>query len=456
MKVYDTIAAVSTPRGKGGIAVVRVSGEGVPAILKKIFLPRSKDGALTPRRATFGKIVREDGKAVDEGLVTFFAAPASFTGEDVAEISCHGGALVTEAVLGAVLAAGARPAAAGEFTARAVMNGKMTLSAAESLGVLLDAGTHGQLALARGGMEGKLAEAARDIYARLSFILSDIYARVDFPDEDLAGMSPDALRDALLDVKRETERLAATWQVGRAVNEGIETVICGPVNAGKSTLYNALVGYDAAIVTDVAGTTRDIISETVSLGKVTLRLSDTAGLRETADAVERIGVARADAAIDRAELILAVLDGSKAQDEQAIALFERLRRVKGRVVIVLSKQDLSCNFPRSLLSDFENVVSISAKTGEISALRRTVEALFDAEEIDLWNDAVVANARQHAALSRAAKALDAAVAALDAGVPLDAASVEAELAMAAIGEVDGRAVSEDIVADIFSHFCVGK
>lgn len=456
MKIYDTIAAISTPRGKGGIAVIRISGEGVSPILKKVFLPKGAEPTAAPRRAVFGKIQAEDGRAIDEGLVTFFAAPASFTGEDVAEISCHGGALITESVLGAVLAAGARPAEAGEFTARAVMNGKMSLPSAESLGALLDATTRGQLALARGGMEGKLAEAARGIYAKISLVLSDIYARVDFPDEDLAGMGPEALREALREIKEETERLAATWQVGRAVSEGIEAVICGPVNAGKSTLYNAMVGYDAAIVTDVAGTTRDIISETVSLGKVTLRLSDTAGLRQTEDAVERIGVARADAAIDRAELILAVFDGSESLSEQAKSLLDRLSTVRGTVIVVLSKQDKACRLDASELAGFKHVVSVSAKTGDISSLRHTVEALYAADEIDLWSDAVVANARQFAALTRAAEALGSAIDSLDAGIPLDAACVEAELAMSAVGEVDGRSVGEDIVADIFSHFCVGK
>lgn len=456
MKVYDTIAAISTPRGKGGIAVVRISGQDVSQILKKVFLPKRAEPTDAPRRAVFGKIIAEDGRAIDEGLVTFFAAPASFTGEDVAEISCHGGVLITESVLGAVLAAGARSAEAGEFTARAVMNGKMTLSAAESLGALLEAGTRGQLALARGGMEGKLAEAARSIYARLSLVLSDIYARVDFPDEDLAGMGVCEMREAFCEIKRETERLAATWQVGRAVSEGIETVICGPVNAGKSTLYNAIVGYDAAIVTDVAGTTRDIISETASLGNVTLRLSDTAGLRETEDTVERIGVSRADAAIDRAELILAVFDATEPLSEQARALLGRLESVRGTVIVVLNKQDKACRVDTAELAKFRHVVTVSAKTGEISALRQTVEALYAADKIDLWSDAVVASARQFAALTRAAQALDLAIASLDAGIPLDAACVEAELAMAAVGEVDGRAVGEDIVADIFSHFCVGK
>ena len=456
MKVYDTIAAVSTPRGKGGIAVIRISGKDTAAILRRVFLPRARTPQENPRRACFGEIRDAAGAVIDEGLVTYFAAPASFTGEDVAEISCHGGVLLTEAVLGAVLAAGARQADAGEFTARAMMNGKMGLSSAEALGALLEAGTKAQLALARGGMEGRLAEATRRIYESLSAILSDIYAKIDFPDEDLNSMSRDQLRDALAALHAKTKALAATWACGRAVSEGIEAVICGPVNAGKSTLYNAIVGYDAAIVTDIAGTTRDILSETVSLGNVTLRLSDTAGLRDTGDAVEEIGVARADAAIDRAELVLAVFDGSAPPDEATKALLERLKTVTGTVIIVLNKQDKAERFPKDLLADFAHVVCVSARAGDISLLKEKVEALYKAAEIDFRQQAIVANARQYAALSRASEALAGAVAALDAGIALDAACVEAELAMSAVGEVDGRAVGEDIVADIFSHFCVGK
>ncbi len=456
MKVYDTIAAISTPRGKGGIAVIRISGEDTGAVLRRVFVPLGKDPTAHPRRACFGNILSAAGEVIDEGLVTYFAAPHSFTGENVAEISCHGGVLLTETVLAAVLAAGARPATAGEFTARAMLNGKMGLSSVEALGALLEAGTKGQLMLARGGMEGKLAAATREIYERLAEILSDIYAKVDFPDEDLNSMSVAQLRAALVKVREKAAALAATWHTGRAVLDGIETVICGPVNAGKSTLYNAIVGYDAAIVTDIAGTTRDVISEIASLGNVTLRLSDTAGLRDTADAVEQIGVARADAAIDKAELVLAVLDGSRPLDGDTHALLDRLKNVSATVIVVLSKRDKGLRISKDVLDGFAHVVEISAMTGDISALTERVEALYTSAAIDIRYDPVVANARQFSALSRAGEALDNAIAALDAGIPLDASCVDVELALSAVGEVDGRAVSEDIVANIFSRFCVGK
>lgn len=455
-ELFDTVAAVSTPRGKGGIAVIRISGQNARDILARVFQPRHRAPADAPRHATLGKIVSVAGEVIDEGLATFFPAPASFTGEDVVELACHGGILLTEQVLSAVLAAGARPATAGEFTRRALLHGKMKLSAVEALGDLLEAKTRGQLELARGGMAGHLSCALEKAYGRLSALLADAYAKIDFPDEDLNTLSREELCAAFAEVERELARLQRTYRTGHAVGEGIATVICGPVNAGKSTLYNALVGKEAAIVTDVAGTTRDILSETVALGDVTLRLFDTAGLRDTEDTVEGIGVARTREVMQGAELILAVFDGAKAPDDEALAFLAELKTLSATVIAVLNKSDRQEQFPEALLADFAAVVRLSARTRDTEALRVAVERLYLAEGITLGEDAVVSNARQYAALSRAAEALSRTVASLSADVPLDAACIDAELAMQALGEVDGRAVDESILADIFSHFCVGK
>ena len=454
MKVYDTIAAISTPRGKGGIAVIRISGANTAAVLAEIFLPRGKSPTDNPRRACFGDICTPAGEVIDEGLVTYFAAPASFTGEDVAEISCHGGVLLTEAVLGAVLAAGARPAEAGEFTARAMMNGKMGLSSAEALGALLDAGNKGQLALARGGMEGKLADATREIYERLSAILSDIYAKVDFPDEDLNSMSAEELRTALAQVKAKTEALAATWQCGRAVSEGIETVICGPVNAGKSTLYNAIVGHDAAIVTDIAGTTRDVLTDTVSLGRVTLRLSDTAGLRESDDPVEQIGISRARRAVEEAELVFVLLDPRDPSDEDE-ALLRELAVTDKTVIRVYTKRDL-CGDAIPVDSSIPTVY-LSSVTGEgFDALRETVESAFIDGNLRMGEEAVVFSARQSATLSAVSVSLATAANNLEADLPYDICADDIREALSSLGELCGREMREDVITEIFSRFCVGK
>ena len=456
MQIFDTIAAVSTPRGKGGIAVLRVSGGDVRAILNKVFRPFKGNGEYRPRYATYGEIIAADGGVMDEGLVTYFPSPSSFTGEDVAEISCHGGALLTEQVLTRVLEAGARPAEAGEFTRRAVMNGKMKLSSAEALGALLEAKTTGQLQLARGGMSGKLSAVLESAFSRLSLLLADVYAKIDFPDEDLNSMSREELTAQLTALRGELSALLATYRAGHAVAEGIATVICGPVNAGKSTLYNALVGREAAIVTDVAGTTRDILCETVGLGNVTLRLFDTAGLRETEDTVEGIGIARARAAMQEAELILCVLNASAEADAEAEALLREMREKNTPVVVVLNQCDKGNTFRSEILADFAHVVHVSAAMGDVAELRTLIERLYLSDGLDLRTDAIVANARQHAALARAIEALDTSIEALAFDVPLDAACVDAELAMAALGEVDGRAVDEQILSDIFANFCVGK
>lgn len=456
MQILDTIAAVSTPRGKGGIAVLRISGADTRDILKRVFRPFAKNGDFLPRYATYGEILAADGSVMDEGLATLFPAPNSFTGEDVAEISCHGGALLTEQVLSRVLEAGARPAEAGEFTRRAVMNGKMRISSAEALGTLLEAKTTGQLSLARGGMAGKLSAALESAYSRLSLLLADAYAKIDFPDEDLNSMSREELTEQLVALRGELSALSDTYRAGHAVAEGIATVICGPVNAGKSTLYNALVGREAAIVTDIAGTTRDVLCETVGLGNVTLRLFDTAGLRDTADAVEGIGVKRARAAMAEAELILCVLNASAEPDAEVQALLAEMQQKTIPVVVVLNQCDKGDAFPVALLEGFENVVRVAAATGEIGELRALIEGLYLSDGLDLRADAIVANARQYAAISRTVTALSASIEALCAQVPLDAACVDAELAMQYLGEVDGRAVDEQILSDIFANFCVGK
>lgn len=458
--LFDTVAAVSTPRGKGGVALLRVSGGEAREVLSRVFRPfraERQEPWEDAGRVFFGRIVDADGNVIDEGLAVFFRAPRSFTGEDVAEITCHGGVLVTEAVLSALLAAGARLATAGEFTRRAVMNGKMKLSSAEALGALLEAKTTGQMTLARGGVSGKLGEAVESAFSELSMLLADAYAKIDFPDEDLNSLSVTDLTERMAAVRGRLSRLGDTYRTGHAVAEGLNTVICGPVNAGKSTLYNALVGRDAAIVTDVAGTTRDVLCETVALGAVTLRLFDTAGLRETPDAVEEIGVRRAREAMAGAELLLAVLDASCAEvTEEETALLSDLKCADATVVIVLNKCENGVRFPMELLKDFSHVVTLSARSGEIAPLRERVEALFLSDTLNLREDAIVSNARQYVALSRAVACLDSSLEALRRGVPLDAACTDAELAMSALGEVDGRAVDEQIVNDIFANFCVGK
>ena len=461
----DTIAAVSTPRGKGGVALLRVSGEDAIAVAERVFSPKNGHTLceIPSRVATYGTVfvTEADGTrtAVDDALATVFRAPASFTGEDTVEICCHGGILLTETVLTALFAAGARPATAGEFTKRAFLNGKMGLSSAEALADLLEAQNREQLLLAHSGMKGKKETESRAVYEELRHILASVYVVIDYPDEDLADMTREEMTEAFASCAERLRRLAETYRTGHAVAEGIGTVICGRPNVGKSSLYNCLVGRDAAIVTDVEGTTRDLLTETAALGRVTLRLTDTAGMRETSDTVERIGVERAKNELENAELILAVFDGSREPDEADRALAESLGKVGGEVIAIVNKSDVethpkTVDFCRTLC---KNVVYLSAKTGEgIRELTNVVERLFTDGALDLREDAILTNARQHAAVLRALERAEQAERSLREGYPIDLCCNDAEEAMAALAELDGRAVSEELVSEIFSHFCVGK
>ena len=463
MRINDTIAAVSTPRGKGGIAVIRISGVDAVEIAAGVFEPAcgKELGELASSRAVYGKIyspAHKGGVPIDDGIATVFRAPRSFSGEDTVEISCHGGLLVTESVLAAVLSAGARHAEAGEFTRRAFVNGRMGLSEAEALSNLLEAKNRAQLKLARSGLEGNLRKKCDEIYASLRLILASLYAKIDYPDEDLADMSADEMRQKLEEVLEELEKVAATYKSGHAVAEGIKTVICGRPNVGKSSLYNRIVGREAAIVTEVEGTTRDVLEETASLGGVTLRLCDTAGLRSSGDVVERIGIERAYEKIEDAELILAVFDGSSELCDEDRELIDYLSCHRDRVVAVINKSELECRIDKKKIAEaFGEVIEISAKTEEgIAPLSEAAESRFLDKELDPERDAIVFGARQHAALEKTVALLSGALEILRDEGEIDAASFAVETAMGALAELDGRQVGDDIVSQIFSSFCVGK
>ncbi|MBQ8004880.1 MAG: tRNA uridine-5-carboxymethylaminomethyl(34) synthesis GTPase MnmE [Clostridia bacterium] len=465
MKTFDTIAAVATPRGKGGVAMIRISGAEAVRIASRVFFPKSGRNLteLEANRTFYGEIKELSsfgaGETIDDGIAVIYRAPHSFTGEDTVELCCHGGVLVTESVLAACFAAGCRPAEAGEFTRRAFIYGKMSLSQAEDLGALLEAKTRGQLLLSRGGMAGHLAREIRAVYEGLRHILASVYAKIDFPDEDLATLEEKEMLAILTDAKEKLLSLEKTYKVGHAVREGIKTVICGSANAGKSSLYNRIVGRDAAIVTDIEGTTRDVLEQTAALGKVTILLCDTAGLRQTDDRVESIGIERSRDAMAEAELILAVFDLSKPLSEDDEMLIGELSG-RSDVIAVLNKCD-SPNFSDSaaemISKNFKNSIRLSAKTGAgMEDLVSITERLFDCGDIDLSCDAIVSGARQHASIIRAIDHIASATKALSLGLTVDLCGTDIECAMAALGEIDGREVTEDIVSDIFSHFCVGK
>ncbi len=462
MSYGSVIAAISTPSGKGGVALIRVSGDGAIEICDKVFRPKSKSSLteIPSRTQVYGDILKGDA-VIDDGMATVFRAPASYTGEDTVEITCHGGVLITAKVLEAVLLSGAAPAERGEFTQRAFINGKLSLTDAEAIGNLLEAKSDEQIKLASGGAREKLSLATEEIRKELTTLLASIFARIDYPDEDLGDFTNEETTAYLKDIRKKIDTLIATYPTARAINEGISTVICGKTNVGKSSLYNAILGEDAAIVTDIEGTTRDVLSSKISLGKVMLTLSDTAGVRDNkkADTVEKIGIERTLKALGTAELIIAVFDASRPLDADDEELIRRVSEAAGAKIAVINKCDLDIRLDKRALSSFTCVVEISAEKNAAGAradISDTVNKLFIDEKLRAGEDAIVMSARQNAALVSSGQYVDAAISALEMGLFTDAAASEIELALGKLAELDGKAVAEEVLSEIFSKFCVGK
>ena len=459
----QTIAAIATPHGKGGIAVIRVSGDRAFAVADAVF--RAKSGKrireISPRTAVYGEILDpRTGETLDSGVCTAFFAPHSYTGEDTVELSCHGGTFVTTAVLSACFAAGAVQAGPGEFTKRAFLSGKLSLTEAEAVGLLIDADTEEKRKLSTSAVRGVTSRAIAALDEGLFSVMTALYAAIDYPEEDVGDEGERNIRAVVDATLSGVERLLDTYKTGRAVTEGVKTVLCGAPNAGKSSLFNAMLGEDAAIVTQIAGTTRDVLREVVSFGGVTLRLSDTAGVRgDGAGDIERIGIERAKREIAGAELILTVIDGSVpfGEDTRAtITLYPACPRIA-----VLNKADIGCAITESdmayLRETHDAVLAVSCATGAgLDALAAAIGGLWGSDRVELGRDAVIWDPRQHADLTRAAIDLREAAAALEAGDALDAVCTFCESALAAIRAVDGREVNADIADEVFRRFCVGK
>lgn len=456
----STVSAISTPFGKGGIAVIRLSGDEAIEITSKIFTPfgNKKLTDYPPNTLVYGDIYK-DGKIIDRGMAVYFKAPRSYTGENSAEIHCHGGILLSQMVLESTFLAGAQPAGPGEFTQRAFLSGKMGLSQAESVIDLIDAQSESKVVLAASQADGRLSRKVNEIYSSLMTIVSSIYAYIDYPDEDLTDISVEDMKKGLIDINLQLENLKKTYKTGRAVCEGLNTVIVGKPNTGKSSVLNMLLGEDRAIVTPIAGTTRDTVEETLSAGKVLLRLCDTAGIRDTGDEVEGIGVKRALKKMEEAELVLAVFDGSKCLDAEDEEVIKQLRSLEGKtVIVVLNKSDIGEDLDKSDFNDItEHVISVSAKEewGK-TELIELIEKIYIDGEIEYSSACVVTNARQFASVCNAMTHIKAAVDSLNEGFTQDIAGMELEIALSELGNLDGRKVTEDVVHNIFGRFCVGK
>lgn len=457
----DTISAIATAVGEGGVGIVRLSGEEALAIAGRIFLPRNQKivSEIPSHRVTYGQIIDpESGATIDEGLLLTMWAPYSYTREDIAELHCHGGATVMKSILAATLRQGARLAEPGEFTKRAFLNGRLDLSQAQAVIDVIRSKTDASLRMAVGHLGGRFSEKIHEYRHGILEMIAHLEAAIDFPEDDIDEIATDEVREKVSFLQEQIMKLLKTAQTGRILREGLETAIIGKPNVGKSSLLNALLNENRAIVTDIPGTTRDVIEEYVNIGGVPLKIIDTAGIRETEDAVEQLGVEKARAYMERADLVLLLLDGSENLTDEDD---EILRLAQGRKGIVLcnksdlpSKLDITSIAKR--LPEYEILEISTVTSAGLAALEKTIIAMVYQGEIRQDESAFVNNARQAEILRQTVCHLEEVLSTIERGMSPDFIVIDLRAAWDKLGEITGDTVGMDIIEQIFSQFCIGK
>lgn len=459
MKEFDTIAAVATAVGEGSVSIIRVSGEEALKIAKKIFRGvRGKSiDDIKPYTMRYGSIIdSETNEKIDEVILSYMKGPKSFTAEDTIEINCHGGVIATKRVLDTVIKSGARLAEAGEFTKRAFLNGRIDLSQAEAVMDIINSKTEVSMKSALVQSEGKLSKEINELRNKLLEIIAHIEATVDYPEDDLEEVTSEKTE---LDVKlviNEVNKLIESAEAGKIIRDGLSTVIVGKPNVGKSSLLNVLTRGNRAIVTDIPGTTRDIIEEYISLDGIPIRIIDTAGIRETEDVVEKIGVERSKEKIEEADLVILMLDASREIAEEDIEIIKYIKNKK--YIVLLNKQDLPNAINQNDLQELnqEYIIPISTKDElGIDEIKNAIKELFFKGKINS-SEVMVTNIRHKEALYRAKECLESTLGALKDTMAIDLASIDIRNAWSALGQINGETVEEDLIDKIFSEFCLGK
>ena len=454
--LFDTIAAISTPKGEGGIAIIRISGDKSFEILDKIFIKKNPNADLGFYKLNYG-FIKDGEKIVDEVMAVRLKAPKSYTCEDIVEINCHGGTLVSEKVLELVLRNGARHAESGEFTKRAFMNGRIDLSQAEAVMDIIQGKTEKSVSLSLDQLRGDLRDKVNEFKKALLDITAHVNVVLDYPEEGIDDPLPVELRDNLEKVYEEANRLIDSYDTGKKIKEGIKTVIVGKPNVGKSTLLNALLREERAIVTHIAGTTRDVIEEIINIKGIPLVLVDTAGMRTTDDIVENIGVEKSKQFIEKADLVLLVLDASKELENEDIEVINQIKENKKKIIVLLNKIDLNKKINLEG-HNLENIVEISAKDNiGIEDMQEKIYSYIVEEDVENSSEKlIITNIRHKTALEKTKDAIRNIFETIDMGLPMDLISVDLKEALDSLSEITGEISSEDILDHVFGNFCVGK